>query len=354
MARYIYIIPVKSAVIFFFLSVQLLAQVGKNSLPANRHDAPGSAVAETAIGIAAGNIARIVGYPPDSSVLILYCEGKDDIAQKISEEFEKKEVECHLLRVGNKLDSGSDRFQAIIGELSGSWGLVFLLNPVHAPFLFETVGRPDYGIKLSSQHFFSDWLIRTGSLIRTYGIDLDELHLFRQNLLAQLKNAKEIRITTNSGTDVTLRPRSWNKTDGEVFTAPVESSTNGIVSVDGCAYGGPPRKPFSLKIRNGKVINLAGLDENDKQQKYMLKDLTRDYNASVLAELGIGINPGARRDADIMESEQARGTCHFGFGHNIGFGGQNDSRSHIDYVVLDPSIEVDGKLICKDGNYLFQ
>lgn len=272
----------------------------------------------------------------------------------ITEEFEKKETECHLLRVGNKLNSGSDCFQALIGELSGTWGLVFLLHPVHAPFLFETVGRPDYGIKLPSEHFFSDWLIRPGSLIRTYGIDLDELYLFRQNLHSRLKDAKKIRITTESGTDITLRPRFWNTTEGEVFTAPVESGTNGTVFVDGCAYGGPPRKPFSLKIRNGEVVNLAGLDENDKQQKYVLKDLTRDQSAKVLAELGIGINPGARRDADIMESEQARGTCHFGFGNNIGFGGHNKSSYHIDYVILDPSIEIDGKLICRKGDYLFQ
>ncbi|MFC1614685.1 aminopeptidase, partial [Gemmatimonadota bacterium] len=286
-------------------------------------------------------------------VLIFYCEGKDDIAQKIGEEFEKKEVECHLLRVGKKLNSGSKHFRALLEELSGSWGLVFLLHPVHAPFLFETVGRPDYGIKLSSEHFFCDWLIRPGSLIRTYGLDLDELHLFRQKLLSQLKNAKKIRISTNSGTDITLSPRYWNINDGEVFTAPVENSTNGIILVDGCAYGGPPREPFSLKIRNGEVVNLTELNENDKQQNYVLKDLNRDENARVLAELGIGINPGASQDADIIESEQARGTCHFGFGHNIGFGGQNNSSSHIDYVILDLSIEIDGKLICRAGDYLF-
>jgi len=26
----------------------------------------------------------------------------------------------------------------------------------------------------------------------------------------------------------------------------------------------------------------------------------------------------------------------------------------IDYVILNPSIEADGKLICRDGDYLFQ
>ena len=53
--------------------------------------------------------------------------------------------------------------------------LVFLLQPEHAPFLFETVGRPDVGLTLRAGHLFCDWLIRPESLIRTYAIDVQEL-----------------------------------------------------------------------------------------------------------------------------------------------------------------------------------
>jgi len=54
-----------------------------------------------------------------------------------------------------------------------------------------------------------------------------------------------------------------------------------------------------------------------------------------------------------MESERARGTSHFGFGANIEFGGQNESSYHVDFVIKKPTIEVDGTIICKDGEYQF-
>ena len=55
-----------------------------------------------------------------------------------------------------------------------------------------------------------------------------------------------------------------------------------------------------------------------------------------------------------MESEQARGTCHFGFGHNIEYGGQNASSYHFDLVVRRPTIASDGVAICRDGQFLRQ
>jgi leucyl aminopeptidase (aminopeptidase T) len=218
------------------------------------------------------------------------------------------------------------------------------------PFLFETVGRPDVGFTLPEAHIFCDWLIRLESLVRTYAIDLEELRRFRQGILAALSGAQEMHVTSAGGTDITLHPRHWHATDGEVFTAPVEDGTHGDIWVDGCAYGGPPRAPFLLEVREGRVVNLDDLGE-DEQQRWVHKDLTRDANARVLAELGIGIHPDAQWDQDLMESEQARGTCHFGFGHNRAFGGGNESSYHFDLVVRAPSIEVDGEAICTAGRY---
>ena len=50
-----------------------------------------------------------------------------------------------------------------------------------------------------------------------------------------------------------------------------------------------------------------------------------------------------------MESEQARGTCHFGFGMNLNYGGKIKSKKHFDLVILNPTIIVNQKLICADG-----
>ena len=117
-----------------------------------------------------------------------------------------------------------------------------------------------------------------------------------------------------------------------------------------------------LDSKNKQIGMLKSLDGLDQRSKLIIQEeLDKRYLTftvqrinSVLAEFGIGINPGARVDADVMESEQARGTCHFGFGHNVGFGGQNRSEVHVDLVVLQPTIEVNGKILCEAGKYLFE
>ena len=253
--------------------------------------------------------------------------------------------------MGNELGRATGRLRELIRSVAEDWGLVILLQPEHASFLFDTVGRPDRGLRIPSDHLFCDWLISPAGLIRTHGIDMDELHRFRHALVSKISGAGEMRITTENGTDVTLKPRSWNLMTGEVFTAPVEDYSSGTICVDGSAYYGPPAIPFVLRVENGRVVNLSELSEDDKQQRCVRNDLTRDEDSNVLAELGIGINPGARWDEDAMESEQARGTCHFGFGHNIEYGGQNASSYHFDLVVQKPSIEVDGACICRAGQH---
>lgn len=108
--------------------------------------------------------------------------------------------------------------------------------------------------------------------------------------------------------------------------------------VDGCAYWGPPLKPIKLIIFNGKVVNIDSLSETDKQERWIKNDLTTDENASMLAEVGFGTNKNALWKNDLMESEQSRGTCYFGFGMNLNYGGQIESKKHFDLVVLNPTI----------------
>ena len=260
--------------------------------------------------LAVSNISGKIKTPPLKSALIVNSGLKSGLANMVREEIEKRGLEAHILMLSDKLEQGSEPFRELVNQVSGNWALVFLLHPVHAGFLVETVGRPDLGIKLPEEYLFCDWLIPEASLVRTYAIDMDELHWFRDKLLQLLSGAAEISVTSESGTELTLYPREWNVTDGEIFTAPREKLTTGKIIVDGCAYGGPPEIPFCLKIEDGRVVNSDELSAEDKQQRWVKKDLSRDQNSCVLAELGIGINPGARWDENVMESEQARGTVH--------------------------------------------
>ena len=46
------------------------------------------------------------------------------------------------------------------------------------------------------------------------------------------------------------------------------------------------------------------------------------------------------------------GTCHVAFGDNLGFGGTIDCDSHLDGVVLEPTVSLDGEVVVDDGEVL--
>ena len=72
--------------------------------------------------------------------------------------------------------------------------------------------------------------------------------------------------------------------------------------------------------------------------------------ADIVAELGIGTNDQARLTGRIITDEKVLGTAHVAFGHNKGsYGGDNEATIHVDGVMADASIWVDGKLAIERG-----
>ena len=305
------------------------------------------------ISKAAQNIVSNVTKGLHPKVFVICSKSKQKLADEIIKVLDAQKFSNIQLILDSNMESEITYFKDLITNLSEDWGLILLMDIPQASFLFTIIGRPDTGIFIREDKLFCDWLANTETTVRVHSVDLDQLDRFRQTLLTKVQNAKKIRITTKNGTDITVVPRHWLTSDGEIWTAPIEMSSNGQILIDGTAYWGPVKKQFFLHIENGRVTNIDQLDVADKQQMNVKKDLYRDSNANVLAELGIGINSGALPDKDLMEAEQARGTCHFGFGNNIMYGGENKGGYHFDLTVLSPTIEVDGKVICREGIYSF-
>ena len=306
---------------------------------------------EGTIELAATNIIKEISNNEARKMIIVNSYKKKDFANYIIQKLENLEPEYFQVTLGNTLkDSG------LIKNTITNYGFgskyIFMITPEHAGLLFDAIGRPDTGLKLPENIFYCDWLANTETTIRTYGIDYNENLAFQEALRKTLNNSKKIQITSEAGNNITIYPRYWKTIHGEIYTAPIEKKSNGMIIIDACAYWGSPTKPIKLVIKNGRVLNLDELDLDDKQQKLMAKDLKTDSNSNILAELGIGTNLGAKWNMDLMESEQARGTCHFGFGLNTDFGGQNSSGIHVDYVIKNPTIIVDDTKICEKGVFL--
>ena len=183
-----------------------------------------------------------------------------------------------------------------------------------------------------------------------------------------LTAATSCRLTSTAGTDLTLQLRGrsahedngnlrepgafGNLPAGEVYIAPIETDGNGTIVVDGSLAGyGLLRQPLRLHLYGGRIVDAAG-----EAADWLLRalDAGRPGLGRTIAELGIGVNPGAQVTGTIILDEKARGTAHVAFGTNVSFGGVNDAGVHIDAVLLKPTVHLDGVPFIEDGETRFE
>lgn len=197
--------------------------------------------------------------------------------------------------------------------------------------------------------------------MRAVPVDYGELEKTGSRIKAALESGNNIRITTKAGTDITMEMVEGRKIhtcdgvvnpgkvnnlpDGEVAIAPKEGASNGIIVFDVSSLNTRLKKPFKAVVKDGFAISC--------ENKKIWNILTGVENGTNLAELGIGINPKARITGNILEDEKVRGTAHIAFGTSAALGGLIQTDVHLDSVFDKPTIEVDGKVIIKDGKFLF-
>ncbi|MCP4144011.1 MAG: aminopeptidase [bacterium] len=203
-------------------------------------------------------------------------------------------------------------------------------------------------------------------------VDYGQMVRRAESLMDALEGAVSVHITAPAGSDfsldmtgrrfvtdvkITEEERGVNLPCGEIYAAPVEDGAEGVVVADGSIGGeGPPPSPVSLTLKAGRVETVHCADE--AWQKRITELLDIDDGARVIAELGIGLNPGARLVGFMLEDEKAYRTIHVAFGSNEGMpGGVNVSATHIDYLVTMPTMTArfaDGseRVILRDGDIL--
>jgi aminopeptidase len=188
-------------------------------------------------------------------------------------------------------------------------------------------------------------------------------------LIGSLQDAAQIHITTKEGTDILLGVKDrifsgdvgvsagemCNLPCGEIYCAPLETEANGVV-VFNASIGdiGLLKEELKVFINAGKITRF---ESKDAELVRRISELTNiDYEAKVIGELGIGINPGARITGNMLEDEKSLGTAHIAFGNNADFpgGGKNNSQIHRDFLFYRPTIEVkyiDGskRVLIKNG-----
>jgi aminopeptidase len=178
----------------------------------------------------------------------------------------------------------------------------------------------------------------------------------------QLSSVRELRI---AGPDTDLRlvveGRTWeaadghhNMPDGEVYTSPVETATEGEIHFSFPAlFQGREVDDIRLRFEDGRVVAA----EANRGGAFLDAVLNLDAGARRLGEVAFGLNYEIDRfTKNTLFDEKIGGTMHVALGSAFKeLGGTNDSALHWDLVCdlrAEGEVYADGELVWRAGRFL--
>lgn len=198
------------------------------------------------------------------------------------------------------------------------------------------------------------------------------------------EGAKIARVTSEFGTDMTygvenrifvppLRSTDWDpfraykRTEegrvgspmftclfpgGEFNVPPIEGTANGRFVIDLTMHHlGRITSPIELEIENGRIVHIGGGPDAKRLRDHL--DRYGDENAWMFpTEASVGLNKQAMIVGSQREDKNIFGAMHFGLGTNSDVGGTVDSNLHMDGVILQPTLFVDGVKKIENGQFL--
>lgn len=195
-------------------------------------------------------------------------------------------------------------------------------------------------------------------------LDYSKLECAMQPLKTLMERTDKVHILGN-GVDLTFSIKGMpaiicaghmNIPDGEIYTAPVKSSVNGVVRYnipsihDGFTY-----TDIELTFKDGKIIKSTS---NDTARIEKVFDI--DEGARYVGEFALGVNPFINKPMkDTLFDEKIAGSFHFtpGASYDDAFNG-NKSALHWDLVCVQTptygggEIFFDDVLIRKNGEFV--
>jgi leucyl aminopeptidase (aminopeptidase T) len=199
-------------------------------------------------------------------------------------------------------------------------------------------------------------------LARVMAVDFDTMAARSQAVAERLSAASTARLICPRGSDFTLdlsgregiaddgtltaRGAFGNLPCGEGFIAPVGGEGRIVVAAS-LASLGRTDEPVSLTVEEGRLVRA----ENGLGPRFLETLQAAGARGTNLAELGVGTNDKAQLTGNILEDEKILGTVHVAFGASAGIGGSVSVPVHLDVVILEPTLEVDGERVLDSGRY---
>ena len=199
-------------------------------------------------------------------------------------------------------------------------------------------------------------------LARVMAVDFDLMAARSLAVAAVLDEASTARVTCPRGSDITLdlsgrrgipddgrltSPGAFgNLPCGEGFIAPLNGE--GRIVAASLAPLGLTDEPATLSVADGHIVAAEG----GLGPEYLKRLQAHGELGTNLAELGVGTNDQATLTGNVLEDEKILGTVHVAFGASAGIGGTVSVPIHLDVVILDATLEVDGRKLLDAGRYV--
>lgn len=209
-----------------------------------------------------------------------------------------------------------------------------------------------------STHAFEDFYYKVCTL------DYEKMSIAMDALVQLLQKTDKVQIV-GPGTNLTFSIKGisavkcageCNIPDGEVYTAPVRNSVNGVITYNAPSlYQGTIYENVCLTFENGKITQATA---NETEKLNTIFDT--DEGARYIGEFGIGVNPYIEHPMkDILFDEKISGSIHFtpGSCYEDAPNG-NESTIHWDLVLIQTKeygggeIYFDDILVRKDGLFI--
>jgi len=202
------------------------------------------------------------------------------------------------------------------------------------------------------------------TFLRALNADYKRIARRTRKLADIISKGKAVRVTTPSGTDLAMSIRGrrcradtgildkrgefCNLPAGEAYIAPLEGKTEGVAVIDGAVSGvGILKNPIKIVFEQGYALKISG--GNEAKRLRSLLQSVGDRNAYNFAELGVGTNDKAKLCGSVLEDEKVMGTIHIALGDNKSMGGKIEVRSHLDGMMMKPTLYIDDEVIMKEG-----
>ncbi|HVL54762.1 MAG TPA: aminopeptidase [Vitreimonas sp.] len=189
-----------------------------------------------------------------------------------------------------------------------------------------------------------------------------------ERLADLLRQTSEVRVTSPAGTDLRAKiagrePMAWltgicrNAGEvsalpgGEVSLPPLEGTSAGTVVWERVASDlGALEEPVRISVRDGRAVEVSGGASAERLRRILAEVVDADN----IGEIGIGLNPEARIADEITEAKKAFGTVHIALGDSANeYGGLVECEVHLDGLVMDPTVELDGVPVVVAGRHVY-